>query len=532
MSDELGKAAPPGGDGAVPKQHPPDGAAAAPPKPSPPSNQAGRDQISAEFHSVVTNGPSYFNLGGGSAATTKPARSRPPARRAALPAPFPAELLDVTPSVSLLARERFLVIECPHQGQQWRSAAAVLRTLAGEAASFTDRIDDDGYQAAARSSGDVDPNPRWDLEDLEHPELPSEAKVLILELTGSAGRARYDSLLGSPGSRRALTSTLERTGRYLVLLAASRNAPRATGACEGLPVLAVPFLSLWLKERYPSDHQRLAALLHDKLTQHDWESEEAVFDWLCQRPHDLSAEALIADLSGQCGEPKPIAAVRQALERCDEKDEVFLTAIFVAAYLPSLSPYEFSEVMTALLGQRTREDERASPRPSGGEPGMPPAPAQLSLAVEWAQTSRQVMARGDLVLQPSVSGAGSAVVFRAQRAPLALRRELDAAPFFLDAQLEHLRESGLLFHSHGAVRAAVIQLLVRVARQAPLRTAPIGCSTSSRNGASTWGCASWPRTPRQKRPRRSCRGPSPTPKISCVSWPMPPATAARSAAQR
>lgn len=427
----------------------------------------GGNLTKAEIGAISSKGPVSINFTTGAPPAPKAVRSRPPARSATLPAPFPRSLLEVERAVNLLERERFLVIECPHQELQWRTAAAVLRDLDEGEAAATDRIDDAGYGATSPTGREADPNPRWDLEDLEHPELQGEAKLLVLELSGAAGRSRFDSLLGSPGSRRALTGTLQRTSRYLLLLTGSRHLPRGARTGDELPVLVVPFLRLWLHERFPEHHEILAELVRGKLAQRDWESEEAVFTWLCTHAAELSAPALIELLSGQLGEPKPLAAVREALERCEERDEVFLTAIFVATYLPGLSPYEFSEVMQALLDERSRPIDR--PAASGAPAGAGEARPELLLTTEWQQTSRQIMARGDLTSRPNPNGAGAQLAFRAQLALPALQKELDATPFFVDSHLERLQQSGLLFHSHEAIRRAVIQLLVRVSRHAPLR---------------------------------------------------------------
>lgn len=424
------------------------------------TNAAGRDLHKISLGNISSTGNTNVFFHSAEDSRRKGPRSRPPARPVSLPAPLTRDLLDIEHAASHLRDKRFLVVECLWEELQWRAASTVIHDLGEAASASSGRIDDLEYGG--------DPRPLWDLEDLEHAELDAEAKVLLLELEGSAGNARLDFYLSSPGSRRALTSALQKVDRYLLLLPRGcKRGPDPIGAATEVPVLSVAPLALWLRDRFPSDHEGLERQFRDKLAQRAWESETALFTWLRDRGSHLAFAAMSQLLAEDLGEPKPLPAVQAALLQSDERDEVFLTAIFVATYLPSLPPYEFSEAVQALLGERSRTDER----PTFVHGASFPERAQISLASEWRRDVRKVLERGDLSVQEIASG-DRVIAFRSPLAHQRIQRELDATPMFVDLQLDHLQQSGLLFHPHESIRKAVIELLARVAKLTPHRLGP------------------------------------------------------------
>lgn len=357
-----------------------------------------------------------------------------------------------------LREHRILVVECPWSELQWRAASTFVRELGFEHKARCGVISDvSSYDSTLEPAR---PRGRFSLEDLRHASLGPDARVLLLELNGAAGSAYFDSHFASPGSLRALIAVLREADRYLLLLPRGPQQTRARydRAGQRLPRVIVPFLPLWLHKRFGEDGEPLQLLIDEKLRRDDWTGEDALFEWLDQLDPKLGAADMTRALSDDSGEPRPLQTVREALDRCDEKDEVFLTAVFTATYLPALPQHELSEVVQALLGARTRRLETGRDQP----------PLELALTDEWKRTARFVLKQADLEIRQSSSGV-RVVSFRAANALQHLRRELDAAPMFVESQLEHLQRSGLLFHLRPAIRDAVIELLLATTASEPGR---------------------------------------------------------------
>lgn len=384
-----------------------------------------------------------------------------------LPAELSASLdcydLPHEAALAQLREHRILLVECPWSELQWRAASTFVRELGFEHKARCGVISDvSGFDSTAEPLRVRD---RFGLEDLRHASLGPDARIILLELNGAAGSAYFDSHFSSPGSLRALIAVLREADRYLLLLPRGHHQGRARQARAGLrlPRVPVPFLPIWLRKRFEDDHESLQLLIDEKLRRDDWTDEDALFEWLDQLDPKLGADDMKRAISDDSGEPRPLQAVREALERCDEKDEVFLTAVFVATYLPSLPQHELSEVVQALLGDRARRLEPILDHP----------PLEISLTDEWRRTARSVLKQADLELRQSGSGSPARVVsFRAANALPRLRRELDAAPMFVELQLEHLQRSGLLFHLRPAIRDAVIELLIAITASDPGRLTP------------------------------------------------------------
>lgn len=439
-----------------------------PPKPAeaPPLGDklaaAGRDLTETTVHGGITGGAhSTFNLFGG-APSPRPEWTDP-AHRIDLPAPLPLEALSLGDKLEALRERRVLVVECLWSEHQLRAAATIVTSLGAELLCARGEVTDDreSLALAAPAAGE---RRRFGLEDLERAELGGQARVLLLELEGAAGTSYLDTLFATAGSYRAVTAALRRADRYLLLLprGGTRNRALARRNLAGhpLPRLCVPHLEAWLSVRFPAHAAPLADLLRQKLIERDWDDEGAQWDWLCSLPPGLDAAQLQRELTEDAGEPLPLAEVRQALERCDDRDLPFLTTVFVATYLPSLPQHDFAEAVRGLLGNRTRLEQPASPAP--GAPSLPPR--EIELAAEWLRLGRALWRRADLELQgTSVKLVG----FRASRAQQLLRRELDASPLFLYEQLEHLRNASLLFHPRSAVSEAVLELLAAIAARDP-----------------------------------------------------------------
>ncbi len=373
-----------------------------------------------------------------------------PSHPASLPPPLDADDLPIEIAVAQLREQRFTLIECPWNDLRWRAAASLANELGIERYARGGVISD-----AASSETSADPRRargRFGLEDLKHPGLGPDTRVVVLELNGAAGSAYFDAHFSSPGTLRALTAVLREADRYLLVLPYGHHQTSARRDRTGLklPRLAVPFLPLWLRKRFGEHFEPLLGLIRQKLQRHDWANEEALFEWLDSLPAQHGAEDMQRTLSDDSGEPRPLQAVREALDGCDEKDEVFLTTVFVATYLPSLPQHELSEVVQALLGDRTRRLETSRDHHP---------PLEIALADEWLSTARIVLKRADLEVRQTGSGT-RVVAFRATNAPPCLRRELDAAPMFVESQLQRLQRSGLLFHLRPAIRDAVIELLL------------------------------------------------------------------------
>lgn len=381
-----------------------------------------------------------------------------PTHPASLPPPLDPDDLPIEEALAQLREQRLLLIDCPWGDLRWRAAAALVCELGVEHGVRCGVISD-----AVGVETSADPQPargRFGLEDLKHPGLGPDARVVVLELNGAAGSAYLDAQCSSPGTLRALTAVLREADRYLLLLPHGHQAgPRRARASLKPTPLVVPFLPLWLRKRFGEDFEPLLLLIRQKMDRHDWASEEALFEWLDSLPAQHSAEEMQRTLSDDSGEPRPLQAVREALDRCDDKDEVFLTAVFIATYLPPLSQHELSEVVQALLGDRTRRLEATRDH----QP-----PLELALADEWQSSARVVLKRADLEIRQTGSGA-RVVAFRAANAPPRLRRELDAAPMFVESQLQRLQRSGLLFHLRPAIRDAVIELLIATTASEPGR---------------------------------------------------------------
>lgn len=356
-----------------------------------------------------------------------------PSSAITLPAPLDSEDLDIRRAAEQLRKQRVIVVDSLDSNAQLRATAS----LAAELKVRDREIAYGRIRDGVTLHGDA-AQPRWNTHDLGHADLRDGAKLILLELEGAAGMAYFDTCFSSAGALRSLTATLETAHRHLLLLPRSRVGGSAQRSAL-IPRLVVPSLGLLLRGRYPESFEHLEAQLRDKLARGDWSNEEQLYQWLCALPPGLSSDALRAMLD-DCGEPSPLPAVKEALERCDASAEVFLTAIFVATYLPSLQVHLLFEVVHALLSTKDR-----------------------ALSHEWHRTSRNVLKLADLHISRDDLGT---LAFRTPQASVHLKRLLDSTPMFLELHLERLQRTELLFHQHDAVRRAVIELLAaRTARQ-------------------------------------------------------------------
>ena len=428
----------------------------------PPANTAGRDNSAVSLHSINTGENSFVSVSiGGPVEKPSHFEHRPELALVELTSSVELGVFEVGPALVQLRTHRVLVVECSWGDLQWSAVATVTAHLSVTPRAALGRINDTTFSDdpdAPRTSRRGGWSHGWSIEALTRHQASDAARIIVLELDGAAGSAQLDAYFASPGSLRALAATLESSGQYLLLLPRGHTRLHLSSSRAHLglnvPRLAVPFLSRWLHHRFSELAGDLEILIRQKLKRGDWESEEALYGWLCTLPQELSATEMLQALDDS-GEPRPLPAVREAFERCDEKDEVFLTAIFVATHLPSLPQQDFAEAVRALLGDRTRKEDVGTAAPAT----VPLGTSEVSLASEWHRIARSVLKRADLELRELADGT-RVMAFRAAGAAYVLKRELDATPLFVDAQLEALQTSGLLFTLRPALGDAVIDLLV------------------------------------------------------------------------
>lgn len=373
---------------------------------------------------------------------------------------------DFKGAVAQLRERRVLMVECTWDELQWSTVVAIAVELGEPSAKAAlGRINDTTYvdprttQRGVRRFG-IDPS--WSIEALTKHELAKSARVIVLELDGEAGNAQLEVYFASHGALRALAATLAASNHFLLLMPRGHTrlqSPRSSAYRSlDVPRLSVPFITCWLNHRFPESDRDLEEAIRQKLMRRDWENEAVLYGWLSTLSRQLSLVEMRQALDDS-GEPKPLQTVRDALDHCDEKDDVLLTAVFVATYFPSLPQQDFADAVTALLGDRTRKEESAIP----DNPLL-----EISLADEWQRSVRGVFRQADLELRDRDDGART-VVFRAAGALRALKKELDATPLFVDSQLEHLQSSGLLFSQRPALGDAVVEFLATSCTSNPSR---------------------------------------------------------------
>lgn len=392
-----------------------------------------------------------------------------PTRPLKLPEPIEPDGVDIRQVARQLREQRILVVECVDGDIQLGVSSAIEHALGGVHEVVWGDSSDAAHVEGA-GTGDGHNRGLLSLEDVLHPALCAGKSCVVL-LGVAAGSALFDDVFASVGAMRTVGKALDEQDRYLLLLPHRCATAHEQRGFE-LPRLQVPFLSLWLRNRFPANAGDYETALQAQLDRGDWGGEEnrhhALHDWLCGFPRGRLGEQ---QLQQQCStkdtpEPRPLAAVRAALDRADGADELFLTAVFVAAYMPGLTQHDFSRAVEALLGDRTLTRTPAANSDSGQS--APIQPEEISLVLEWRTTMRRVMKDADLELRATPDGP-KIVCFHAAHAAARVKEALDWEPMFLDTQLEHLFRSGLVFDRSRATSEAVIEFVAAVAAEDPER---------------------------------------------------------------
>jgi len=234
------------------------------------------------------------------------------------------------------------------------------------------------------------------------------------------------------------------------------NAPTVFAHDHFFPYWKISFLEPLLQHHYPKNYKELVTKIMERRSW--WDPDERVF---CHQLKMLIQEdKLIETLQ----KPFNVETPPHPRTLFKNQDALIDTVMYAGTFFTDLKPREFDRVVNLLLGSRTKTITVSTvSKNANGTSEQVQVEQQKPLVELWRESMDRIKAECLLTASPSPEGA-SVVNFRNHQFHEDLRDYLCSSyPSFLNTQLEHLMDAGLLFDSSANVAIKLANLVAEVA---------------------------------------------------------------------